>query len=62
MAVDQERIMTSKPEVAGRTSLAQFPWWFLMILGIIVFMAIRIMIDPLYQGTFQTILQGLSTT
>ncbi|NTV63770.1 MAG: amino acid ABC transporter permease, partial [Oscillochloris sp.] len=50
------------PEVAGRTNLAQFPWWFLMILGIIVFMAIRIMIDPLYQGTFQTILQGLSTT
>ncbi len=62
MAVDQERIIASRREVVGRTNLAQFPWWFLIILSIIAYMAIRIVIDPLYQGIFQTIMGGLSTT
>ncbi|WP_129630501.1 amino acid ABC transporter permease [Candidatus Oscillochloris fontis] len=62
MAVDQDQIITPKREFAGRSNLVDLPWWFLIILGIIVFMAIRIMTDPLHQGIFNTILQGLGTT
>ncbi|NTW97803.1 MAG: ABC transporter permease subunit, partial [Oscillochloris sp.] len=62
MAVDQERIITPKQDIVGRTNLAHFPWWFLIILAIIVFMTIRIIIDPLYQAIFETILQGIGTT
>ncbi|NNJ09193.1 amino acid ABC transporter permease [Chloroflexales bacterium ZM16-3] len=62
MAVDQEQIITSKRDVVGRTNLKQFPWWFLIILAIAGYMTIRIIIDPLYQGIFNTILQGIGTT
>jgi polar amino acid transport system permease protein len=62
MAVEQEQIMTSRRAMAGRAGLMQFPWWLLIILGIVAYMAIRIIIDPLYQGIFATILQGLGMT
>lgn len=62
MAVDQEQIIAPRQEVAGRAGLAQFPWWLAAILAIIAFMAVRIIVDPLYQGIFGTILTGLGTT
>jgi polar amino acid transport system permease protein len=62
MAVDQERIIVPRRNGAGRANLAHLPWWFLIILLIIIFMAFRIIIDPIYQGIFNTILGGLGTT
>lgn len=62
MAVDQEQILTARRQAAARTSLLQFPWWLLIILAIIAYMAIRIIVDPLYQDIFNTILKGLGTT
>ncbi len=62
MAVDHDQPITPKRDFAGRSNLVHLPWWFLIILGIIAFMAFRIMTDPLHQGIFNTILQGLGTT
>lgn len=62
MAVDQERMYVQKPAMPSRFNLRTFPWWLLIILGVIAYMAVRIIVDELYQGIFFTILQGLSTT
>jgi polar amino acid transport system permease protein len=62
MAVEQEQIIAPSREITGRAGLAQFPWWLLIILAVIVFMGVRIVIDPLYQETFKTILTGLGMT
>lgn len=62
MAVEQEQIIAPSRKLVGRASLAYFPWWLLIILAIIAYMAVRIVIDPLYQSIFETILQGLGTT
>ncbi len=63
MAVDQEKINVDTPTpLISRASLREFPWWLLIILAIIAFMAVRISIDPVYQHIFGTILQGLTTT
>lgn len=62
MAVEQEQIVAPQRELLARGGLARFPWWLLMILAIIVFMAARIVVDPIYRDIFTTILQGLGTT
>lgn len=62
MAVEQEQIAAPRPVVAGRVTLANFPWWLLIILSIIAVMAFRIVVDPLYRDIFTTILTGLGTT
>ena len=63
MAVDQEQL---RPPAAGalpgRARLSQFPWWLLIILAVIVYMAVRVAVDPLYQDIFTTIIQGLGAT
>jgi polar amino acid transport system permease protein len=53
------------PHVSAPVSgvnLRQFPWWLVVILAAIAYMAVRIIIDPDYQSTFVTILSGLGTT
>lgn len=62
MAVEQDQIVPSRPPITWRQGLAGVPWWLLIILAIIVFMAGRIMFDPLYRDIFNTILQGLGMT
>ncbi|MFO7167469.1 MAG: amino acid ABC transporter permease [Chloroflexota bacterium] len=62
MAVEQEQITLPSRPLDSRASLSRVPWWLLIILAIIAYMAIRIVVDPLYQDIFQTILGGLSTT
>jgi polar amino acid transport system permease protein len=62
MAVDQERISVQKRIISRREYLLQFPWWLPIIISIILYMIVRTSIDPLYQGIFTTILQGLGTT
>jgi polar amino acid transport system permease protein len=62
MAIDQEQISVGAQAPVSRMSLREFPWWLLIILAIIGFMAVRISTDPVYQAIFSTILQGLGTT
>lgn len=62
MAVDQEQGTLLGRTVGRRQSAARTPWWLLIILAIIALMAARIAVDPLYRGTFTTILEGLSAT
>jgi polar amino acid transport system permease protein len=62
MAVEQERIAAPRSTGVGRATLAQFPWWLLIILSIIAVMAFRIIVDPQYRDIFTTILTGLGTT
>ncbi|MEI8165520.1 MAG: amino acid ABC transporter permease [Chloroflexales bacterium] len=62
MAVDQEQISVQKRVISLREYLAQFPWWLPIIISIILYMIVRTLIDPLYQNTFNTILQGLGVT
>lgn len=62
MAVEQKRISLVGPALASRLSAQRFPWWLLIILTVIVYMAGRIVFDPLYRNIFMTIMQGLSTT
>jgi polar amino acid transport system permease protein len=62
MAVDQERARAAEPAPPSRLNLAQFPWWLLIILSVIALMAVQIVVDPLYQNIFFTVLQGLGAT
>lgn len=62
MAVDQERIRGQTPTLPRTFNARTFPWWLLIILAIIAFMAIRIATDEVYQNIFSTIYQGLATT
>jgi polar amino acid transport system permease protein len=62
MAVEQEPLDPPNRAATNWSNLAQFPWWLLIILSVIVYMAIRISIDPIYQDIFFTILTGLGTT
>lgn len=61
MAVEQETIAVSG-RISTRTRLEQFPWWLVVILGIICFMVVEVVVDPLYRNIFNTIAQGLGTT
>ena len=62
MAVEQEQLVVQNRSLNGRAGLAQFPWWLLIIFSIIAYMAVRIIIDPVYRDIFNTILQGLGVT
>lgn len=62
MAADQERMLAQERAVPGSLSLRNFPAWLLIIFAIIAYMIVRILIDPLYQNIFFTILQGLWIT
>ncbi|NJN18836.1 MAG: amino acid ABC transporter permease [Oscillochloris sp.] len=62
MAVEQEQLSIRDSVINRRASLLNLPWWLLIILTVMVYMAVRIIIDPLYQDIFFTILQGLGTT
>jgi polar amino acid transport system permease protein len=62
VAAEQEQIIVPERKLVGGVSLSQFPWWLVAILAIIVLMAGRIIIDPIYRNIFNTILQGLGTT
>lgn len=62
MAIEHDQTLPSTPPVTWRKGLAQFPWWLLIIGAIIVAMAIRIVLDPVYRDIFLTILQGLGLT
>jgi polar amino acid transport system permease protein len=62
MAVDQERITVRNQARVNFSNIQQFPWWFVVILLIIAYMLVRVIVDPLYQNIFFTVLQGLSTT
>ena len=61
MAVDSEHI-TSEQRSEPRISLQQVPWWLLIIVSIIVYMVVRVLVDPTYTEIFQVIVQGLRTT
>jgi polar amino acid transport system permease protein len=62
MAVEQERIAVRSQPKVNLANIQQFPWWLLIILLVITYMAARVILDPLYQNIFFTVLQGLSTT
>ena len=62
MAADQERTLVQQQSDPGLFSLRSIPPWLYIILAIIVYMVVRILIDPLYQNIFFTIIDGLSTT
>ncbi len=62
MAVEHEQVVVRSPGAAARAGIAQFPWWLLIIVSIIFFMAMRIIFDPIYREIFNVILQGLGTT
>ncbi|HYF62893.1 MAG TPA: amino acid ABC transporter permease [Herpetosiphonaceae bacterium] len=62
MAVEHDSLAAANPPPISTRDLRRFPWWLLVLLAIIVFMAIRIVIDDNYQNTFDAILEGLTTT
>ncbi len=62
MAADQERPLVQERTAFSSASLRAFPPWLLIILAVIIYMLVRIIIDPQYQTIFFTILQGLGIT
>ena len=62
MAVESNQLGAQPQRLLSRQRLEQFPWWLLIILSIILFMLVRIIVDPLYRSIFDTIQQGLATT
>ena len=62
MAVESNQLGAPPQRLLSRRRLEQFPWWLLIILSIILFMLVRIIVDPLYRSIFDTIQQGLVTT
>lgn len=62
MAVESNQLGAQSQRLLSRQRLEQFPWWLLIILSIILFMLVRIIVDPLYRSIFDTIQQGLATT
>jgi len=62
MAVESNQLGAQSRRLLSRQRLEQFPWWLLIILSIILFMLVRIIVDPLYRSIFDTIQQGLVTT
>ncbi len=62
MTPESEPFVPTTDGPFSRARLAQFPWWLLIILGVIAFMAWRIIFDPLYRNIFNTIAQALGTT
>jgi polar amino acid transport system permease protein len=63
MAVEHDHISVRNPTpMISAGDLRRFPWWLLILLGIILAMSIKIMINGNYQQTFETILRGLTTT
>ena len=62
MAVESNQLGAPPQRLLSRRRLEQFPWWLLIILSIILFMLVRIIVDPLYRSIFDTIQQGLATT
>ncbi len=62
MAVESNQLGAPSERLLSRRRLEQFPWWLLIILSIILFMLVRIIVDPLYRSIFDTIQQGLVTT
>ncbi|KPV52213.1 amino acid ABC transporter, partial [Kouleothrix aurantiaca] len=62
MAADQERTLVQQQSDPGSISLRSIPPWLFIILAIILYMIVRILIDPLYQNIFFTIIDGLSIT
>ena len=62
MAVESNQLGAQSQRLLSRQRLEQFPWWLLIILSIILFMLVRIIVDPLYRSIFDTIQQGLVTT
>lgn len=61
MAVEQETIAVSG-RISTRARLEQFPWWLVVILGVICFMVVQVVVDSFYRNIFNTIAQGLTTT
>ncbi len=61
MTVDSQRSSTSEQR-SGRALLEKLPWWLLIIVGIILYMVVRVLVDPTYARIFKTILQGLGMT
>lgn len=64
MAANQDRITAREapPRIGFEQRVRLFPWWLVIILAIIAYMALRIAIDPVYGKIFSTIKQGLATT
>lgn len=62
MAVESNQLGAQSQRLLSRRRLEQFPWWLLIILSIILFMLVRIIVDPLHRSIFDTIQQGLVTT
>jgi len=62
MAVEHDQITVRNPAPISARDLRRFPWWLLVLLGIIVAMSVKIMVNGQYQSTFATILNGLTTT
>jgi polar amino acid transport system permease protein len=62
MAVEQEQIDLSRRSVGRGEQLAQVPWWLLIILGVIGYMAVQVVVDPEYRRIFLTISRGLGLT
>jgi polar amino acid transport system permease protein len=62
MAVEHDQISARNPALISAGDLRRFPWWLLVLLGIIVAMSVKIMVNGQYQNTFETILKGLTTT
>lgn len=62
MSVEHEQLIAAKREITWRSGLRHVPWWLLIILAIIALMTAQIILDPLYQDIFTTILTGLGLT
>lgn len=62
MAVDHDSLAAANPPPISTRDLRRFPWWLLILIGIIAAMAIKILVNDNYRKTFDTILNGLSTT
>lgn len=61
MRVEQPRLKP-KPSIRLKNWLRSAPLWLYILIGIIIFMTIRISVDEQYRATFNTILTGLIIT
>jgi polar amino acid transport system permease protein len=59
---DESASLSGPPTPRLRDAFGRFPWWLAALLVILVVMALRIVVDPVYTRIFNTILSGLQTT